>query len=195
MSAPQQGARPKPGDDRINGALFRAYMAGLEALGLRREVRAQVSERVRQLMEQPPLHTAWLPGSELVEIFDAVVRERGLEGVRQLGYEATRRFTAKLLQPFMQSVRSVQAGGPEVLFRNTDTICRPLFRGLRFTYMPETPRSGTLELRSTYRMAAPAFAAWEGSLCIIFDECGVEGTISPSSISADGRVGTMKVSW
>jgi hypothetical protein len=40
--------------ERINGALFRAYLSGIEAMGLRPEVRSRVSPSVLALMERPP---------------------------------------------------------------------------------------------------------------------------------------------
>ncbi len=181
--------------ERINGALFRAYLSGIEAMGLRREVRSRVSTPVQALMDQPPLPSAWLRGPELTELFTAVLHEQGLEGVRQLGYEATRRATLPLLKPHIDSVLSLHGHGPEVLMRHFDRLLQPFFRGMRFIWRPESPRSGTVEVRSTYEMTPTIAAAWEGSLLCFFEECGVQGSVAPSVLGTSGHVGTMKVSW
>ncbi len=181
--------------ERINGALFRAYLSGIEAMGLRPEVRSRVSPSVLALMERPPLPSAWLPGHELTELFSAVLHAQGLQGVRQLGYEATRRATLPLLKPDIDSVLSLHGRGPEVLLRHFDRLVQPFFRGMRFTWRPESPRSGTVEVRSTYEMTPTIAAAWEGSLLCCFEACGVQGSVAPSVLGTSGHVGTMKVSW
>lgn len=194
---------PALGDERVSqenyskitGSLFRAYVAGLDALGVRAQVRGSVSPKVQQLIDQPPLHGTWLDGTELTEIFGVVMRLQGLEGIRRLGYEATRLSTAQLLRPLMRTALASGDGTPAAIFSSLDSICRPFFKGLRFEYTPAGPREGTLVLLSNYRMAPPSFAAWEGSLLIVFDECQLEGSISPAAISEDGHTGTLQVRW
>lgn len=194
VTPPDKPAADAPAE-RFAGSLFHAYLAGLDALGLRAAVRAEVPPDVQRMMDAPPLHTAWLGGEELGHIFHAVIQLRGLEGMRQLGYEATRGSTGRLLKPILQTTMAMHGRSPAALFTHLGSICRPLFKGLEFSYAPESERSGTLTLRSAYRMNTASFAAWEGSLRILFDECGVPGTIGASAISENGHVGTMKVSW
>ncbi|MBF5046015.1 hypothetical protein FGE12_26620 [Aggregicoccus sp. 17bor-14] len=180
----------------MTGSLFRSYVAGLDAMGLRAPVRAAVSARVQALMDTPPTHREWLGGNELAEIFRAVVGQRGIEGIRQLGYEATRLSTLQHLRPMIQATAALHGNTPDVLFSHLDALCKPFFRGLRFEYAAEGPRTGTLTMRSTYPMGVVQFAAWEGALRHIFEELKVKsGVLEPARVAPDGHSGTMRVRW
>ncbi|MBZ4419831.1 hypothetical protein [Myxococcus sp. RHSTA-1-4] len=177
-------------------SLFRSYLAGLDALGLRAEVHRRVPPAVARLMDAPPLHTAWVEIDAVAPLLQVVFSLKGREGVRHLGYEATRSSTLKFLKPQMQTIISMGGRDPATLFAALDSLCRPFFTGLSFRWTRESPRSGMLELRSTYAMETTSFAAWEGTLMLLFDECGVStGTISPAVITEGGRVGAMRVQW
>jgi hypothetical protein len=183
-------------DAKVTGSLFRGYVAGLEAMGLKPTVRAAVSPKVQALIDTPPMHREWLGGDELGELFRAVYGLKGIEGIRQLGYEATRASTLKHLRPIIQTTLGLHGATPDVLFRHLDAICKPFFRGLSFAYAPEGPRAGTLTLRSTYPMGAVQYAAWEGSLRTLYDELRVPGgVVEPARIAPDGLSGTMRVRW
>ncbi|QSQ20667.1 hypothetical protein JY651_36350 [Pyxidicoccus parkwayensis] len=182
--------------NRIAGGLFRAYVGAVDALGLRAQVYAGVPEDVRRLMDALPLHTTWLPGDELDHLFEAVARLRGLEGLRQLGFESTRTSTRRFLRPVMETTMALHGRSPTSLFTHLTSITRPFFKGLDFQYTPVSPSSGSLRLRSAYRMNAVSLAAWEGSLRMLFDACDVTtGAIGNAVISDDGHTGTFAVRW
>lgn len=186
----------KQGREKFSGNTFQAYLQGLDALGLRSVVRAMVHPRVQRMMDNPPAPTAWLDGDELPLIFNAVMKVQGLEGMRNLGYAATKGTTARFLQPLIQLTLSKQGRHPAVLFAQLSSIFRPFFQGLDFHFTPDGPRSGVLQIRSVTPMGAASWAAWEGTLRILFDECGVTtGVIGHSQITEQGRMATMKVRW
>ncbi|NMO17866.1 hypothetical protein HPC49_23365 [Pyxidicoccus fallax] len=181
---------------KYTGSLFRSYLSGLEMLGLRAEVRQRVPAPVAKLMDTPPLHSAWVDIDAVSPLLHAVMNLKGREGVRRLGYEATRGTTLKFLKPQMQTVTMLSGKTPSALFAAMDSLCRPFFTGLSFRWTRESHRSGTLELRSASTLDTASFAAWEGTLLLLFDECDVTtGTISPAVISEQGHVGTMHVQW
>lgn len=182
--------------EKFSGNTFRAYLQGLDAMGLRSVVRALVPAHAQRMMDSPPLPTAWLTGDELPLIFHAVMKVQGLEGMRALGYAAMGGTTARFLKPLMQRTLSKQGPSPAALFSELNSICRPFFEGLEFHFSPEGFRSGVLHVRSVTPMGAASWAAWEGMLRILFDECGITtGVIRPSVISEGGRAATLKVRW
>jgi hypothetical protein len=183
-------------DARITGSLFRGYVAGLDAMGLRASVRAAVSPPVQALIDHPPMHRDWLDGTQLVEVFKAVIAQRGLEGIRQLGYEATRASTLNHLRPMIQTAMSLHGATPAGVFGQLNAICKPFFRGLSFEYAPEGPRSGTVTLRTRKPMGTVEFAAWEGALRSLYDELRTPGgVVEPALIAPDKLSGRMKVRW
>lgn len=186
----------KQGHEKFSGNTFLAYLQGLEALGLRSVVRAMVLPRVQRMMDSPPAPTAWLDGDELPLIFHAVMKVQGLEGMRNLGYASIQSTTARFLQPLIQLTLSKQGRHPAVLFAQLSSIFRPFFQGFDFQYTQDGPRSGVLRIRSGAPLGAASWAAWEGTLRILFDECGVTtGVIGHSQLSEQGRMATLKVRW
>lgn len=186
----------KQGREKFSGNTFLAYLQGLDALGLRSVVRAMVHPHVQRMMDHPPAPTAWLDTDELPLIFNAVMKLQGLEGMRKLGYAATRGTTARFLQPLIQLALSKQGRHPSVLFSQLSPIFRPFFQGIDFQYKQEGPRSGVLQIRSVAPMSAASWAAWEGTLRLLYDECGVStGVVGHSQISEQGRMATLKVRW
>ncbi|MBN1206755.1 MAG: hypothetical protein JXB05_17870 [Myxococcaceae bacterium] len=186
----------KQGREKFSGNTFRAYLNGLEAMGLRAVVRAMVPARVQRMMDHPPPATAWLEGDELPLLFNAVLKLQGLHGMRELGYAATSGTTGRFLKPLMQLTLTKHGRSPDALFSRLSSICRPFFQGLDFQFTPEGARAGVLQIRSSTPLSAASWAAWEGTLRILFDECGVStGNISPSLLSEEGRLATLRVRW
>jgi hypothetical protein len=186
----------KQGREKFSGSTFRAYLHGLDAMGLRSVVRAMVPSRVQQMMDTPPAPTAWLEGDELPLIFNAVMKVGGLDRMRELGYAATSGTTGRFLKPLMQLTLARHGANPGSLFAQVSSICRPFFQGLEFRYTPEGIRSGVVEIRSATPLGVGSWAAWEGTLRIFFDECGIRtGVINPSVITQGGRVAALKVRW
>jgi hypothetical protein len=186
----------KQGREKFSGNTFRAYLKGLEAMGLSSVVRTMVPAQVQRLMDTPPLPTAWLEGDELPLLFDAVSKLQGLEGIRTLGYVASKSTTGRFLKPLMQLTLSKHGRDPGVLFTHLGSICRPFFQGLDFHFTPQGPRSGVLRVRSATAMGAASWTAWEGMLRILFDECGITtGVIGASRVTEDGCLATLKVRW
>jgi hypothetical protein len=181
---------------KFSGNTFRAYLSGLETVGLRSVVRTMVPARVQWLMDAPPLPAAWVEGDELQLILDAVMKLRGLEGMRTLGHAATGSPAGRFLKPLIRLTLSKHGNNPGTLFTHLTSICRPFFEGLTFHFTPDGPRSGALTIRSPAPLGIASWAAWEGALRILFDECSVStGVISPSAIAEEGRLATMKVHW
>lgn len=186
----------RQGYEKFSGNTFRAYLSGLDALGLRPVVRLMVPEHVKRMMDTPPLDTAWVEGDELPLLFNAVAKVQGLDGMRALGYEATRSTVGRFLKPLMQMTLAKHGGTPAALFANLGSLCRSIFQGLEFKYTPDGKRSGKLQIRSSDALGPASWAAWEGPLRIFFEACGVTtGTISPSQIHEEGRVATLRVRW
>lgn len=186
---------PQEGTRKVKGSLFRAYVTGLERLGLLEAVRAAAPPRVRALMEAPPLHSTWLRDGELAELLDTVLSLHGRDAVRRLGSETTRATTLKLLRPMLRTALAVGGGGPEALFFGVNAFTRIFIDGVSFRFQHTAPAEGQLELRSSYAMGESLYAAWEGTLSLLFEECGVRGTIEPTRVTHGGHLGTMRVSW
>lgn len=196
MQASTRVDTPRQSTEKFSGTTFRAYLSGLDTLGLLPVVRMMVPEHVKRMMDSPPQPTVWVEGDELPLIFNAVVKVQGLDGMRTLGYEATRGTTGRFLKPLMQMTLSKHGGSPAALFSNLGPLCRSLFQGLDFQYTPDGKSSGKLQIRSSYAMGLASWAAWEGTLRIFFEECGVTtGTISPSVLREGGHVAVMRVRW
>lgn len=182
--------------EKFSGNIFRAYLSGLEAVGLHAAVRAEMPARVQRLMDAPPPPTAWIEGDELPLIFGAVMKMQGLEGIRKLGYAATSSPAARFLKPLMRVALARHGSNPSSLFTQLTSICRPFFEGLTFHFTPDGPRSGTLRIRSDRPLGTPSWTSWEGALRILFDECSVPtGVISPGAVSEQGRLATLRVGW
>lgn len=187
---------PSQSIEKFSGTTFRAYLSGLDSLGLLHVVRMMVPEHVKRMMDSPPPATAWVEGDQLPIIFNMVMKVQGLDGMRELGYEATRGTTGRFLKPLMQMTMAKHGSSPSALFANLGPLCRSLFQGLDFQYTPDGKSSGKLQIRSSYAMGPASWAAWEGTLRLFFEECGVTtGTISPSQIREGGHLALMRVRW
>jgi hypothetical protein len=185
-----------PAQEKFSGHMVRAYLSGLEAMGLQAKVRDMVPARAQRMMDAPPLPSAWMEGDELPLIFSAVMKLQGLEGMRTLGYAAASSPSARFLKPLMRATLAKHGSNPGVLFAHLTSICRPFFEGLTFYFLPDGPRSGDLKIRSGRPLELPSWAAWEGTLRILFDECGLgTGEISRCSVSEGGCLAAMKVRW
>lgn len=185
-----------PAQEKFSGHIVRAYLSGLEAMGLRAKVHDMVPARVQRMMDMPPLPSSWLEGDELPLIFSAVMKLQGLEGMRTLGYAATSSPSGRFLKPLMRATLAKHGGNPSVLFAHLTSICRPFFEGLTFYFTPDGPRSGELKIRSARPLGSSSWAVWEGALRVLFDECNLAtGVISPSSVAEEGRLAAMKVRW
>jgi hypothetical protein len=184
-----------PAREKFSGNTFQAYLSGLEAMGLRAMVRAMVPPRVQWLMDEPPQPTAWFEGDELPFLYNAVMKLQGLEGVRTLGYAATRSAAGRFIQPLVRRTLANHGSNPGTLFTHLTSICRPFFEGLTFQFTPDGPRSGELRIRSATPQGIASWATWEGALRMLFDECGVTGVISAGTVSEQGRLATVKVRW
>ncbi|MDC0711035.1 hypothetical protein POL68_21365 [Stigmatella sp. ncwal1] len=186
----------KQGREQYSGSLFKACLTGLDSMGLRSVVRTMVPVHVQRLMDTPPPSTAWLEGDELTLLFNAVQRLQGLEGLRQLGFAAMYGSMGRFLKPLMQTVSSRYGRGPAALFQHLDSIFRPFFQELDFQFLADGARSGTVQIRSKHAKGPASWAAWEGALRILFNECGVTtGVISPAVLSEGGLLSSMRVRW
>ncbi|WP_225408215.1 hypothetical protein [Stigmatella hybrida] len=186
----------KQGKEQFSGSLFKACLSGLDTLGLRSVVRTMVPPHVQRLMDAPPPSTAWLDGDELPLLFNAVQRLQGQEGLRQLGYAAMSITMGRFLKPLMQTMFSRYGHGPAALFHHLESIFRPFFQELEFHFLADGARSGTVQIRSKHPKGPASWAAWEGALRILFEECGIRtGVISPGVLSEGGLLSSMRVRW
>jgi hypothetical protein len=183
----------------VKGAYLSAFATALKKLGLFDAVVADASPRTRDALVQPPPTSVWNDYGICVEVYRLVEAARGRSAVRTLVREATSAGIAPYMQIFVQGMLRLFGVSPATLFTHLTKIGGQTSRGAEFTYVATSDTSGVLTctLPSLPDVDPLVWYASAGGLEIVFETCGVIGTVVDPAYATDrpNNHADFRVSW
>jgi len=183
----------------VKGAFVAAYSATLKKLGLLGDVLERASPELRDALHRPPPASAWIDYGVIVEIYAIVQALRGKNMVRRIGHEATLAGIAPFMQAFVQGLLRLFGVSPATLLANMHRLSSQTTRGGTFVWTPTSKLSGvmTMEVPRLRGINPALWHASAGGLEVVFDACGVDGTIQEPVVKEDdsGTTVEFRVSW
>jgi hypothetical protein len=183
----------------VKGSLVRSMAVTVSEHGLRQAVLGRVSEATAALLRDPPLPTMWVDARAYNEILQALYEIEGAERLRHLNREAVERGLAPLLRATAQGMLRVFGTSPATVLSRLGRLSAATSRGVVTRYALSTPTSGSLEIELPALRDVPigAFVASGGGIKLVFELCGVSGTIGEPTWIDEQRRNAMRfaVAW
>jgi hypothetical protein len=183
----------------VKGSLVRSLVVTIHEHGLRDAVLARVSPAAAALVRDPPLATMWVDGPVFNEILQALYEIEGAERLRHLNREAVERGLSPLLRATVPGLLRLFGTSPATLLSRLDRLGATSSRGFTARYLPSTPTAGSLEMAFPSLRDVPigAFVATGGALKLVFELCGVPGTLGEPVWVDEQRRNAMRfaVAW
>jgi hypothetical protein len=183
----------------VKGSLVRSMVAVVTEQGLRNAVIGRVSPVAAELLHDPPLPTMWIDAQVYNEILQALYEIEGAERLRHLNREAVDRGLSSLLRTTAPGMLRLFGASPETLLSRLDRLGASTSRGVITPYVASGPTSGSLEMEFPALRDVPigAFVASGGAIKLVFDICGVSGTIGEPTWIDEERRNAMRfaVAW
>lgn len=191
-----EDAAPEVG---VKGSMVRSVAAVLAQRGLRDAVTGRVGPEARALLLDPPLPTQWVDARVFNQIYDALYELLGAERLRTLNKEAVEHGLGPLLRATAERVLRIFGASPATLFSKLDRVAGSTARGVTYHYEVVDAKSGLFDVEYPSLTDVPLgpFVATGGALEMIFDMCGVQGSIGDAEWVPNGRRNRVrfKVSW
>jgi hypothetical protein len=183
----------------VKGAFVTAYRATLKNLSLLDAVRDRASPELREALKFPPPASVWIDYGVIVEAMAIVHELRGAMMVRRLAHDATMSGIAPLMQTFVQGLLRLFGISPATLFGNMHRVSSQTTRGGHFVWTRTSELSGLMTMQVP-RLRGINVALWHasaGGLELVFEACGVDGTVQEPIVKEDatGTTVELRLSW
>jgi hypothetical protein len=195
MSLPSRAMSEPAVRREVIGLFFRGVRAELDRRGLTGRVLERLQGEARELLEHPPLHGAWSPGTAYDQIVLAIARETNRQMVRDIGYHVAKSTTGPFVLPLVRTFLNLFGFSPLSLLNNVNRLASLQLRGVDFRYEPETERSGMLVVSTPEQMDLLVYAHWEGVLTFAKDIFTMPVTVGTAVLDPDGRSARVRVAW
>ncbi|HEX4460268.1 MAG TPA: hypothetical protein VIA18_19955 [Polyangia bacterium] len=174
----------------------RAHLSQAANLSAFPDVLAKLPSETRRALEALPLPAAWVDGRMLQDLLEAVHVVCGIDAARQVSLRAQESSIGPLLMPIVSGLLRVFGAKPNSLLSRFSDLTRTQLRGIALRWVLDSPGKGRLV--ATFPQGGnrrAAFIGFETSCEYMLRLCRVDGTVSPTEISDDGKVGTIRVEW
>lgn len=186
----------QPAPRLFSRRILRGYTKELARLGLLDDFVRCVSPELSSLLGNPNPAPAWVRGSLLDELLQAVESRRGREAARALGLEMMRSGgLAEVLTPIIRFSLDFVGNTPAALFANVQGLASVISRGTELTWVAGAGSAGTIRIRSEEPVPDVSWAPWEGAFSYAFYLTGTSGTVERARPSADGCSCEIDVAW
>lgn len=179
---------------RLKSSVFRSYVKELERIGALAEVRAGASPTLAALLDEPRAVSGWMDPAPFEEITALLLKLRGREAVRTLGYQVMKTGFTAVFEPVFH-VALALAGGAGSLFSRAEMLASIVSDGVEMRWAPSGPNGGTMRLRCAEPLPPASWIPWEGCYVYGLEVAKTEGKVSEARPSADGRTCEIDVSW
>lgn len=179
----------------VAGAVVRAYVDELRALGVLDEIRPHLSQPAEKLLDKPPMPVSWVEVRLAHEPLVALSRVRGRDEVRALARRVVGGKVGAILKPLLTTTLRLFGGTPATLFSRLDTLTAVMLRGVKFSWTAAGPTAGTVGIEYPYPVDEALFATWEGMLHLGFDLAQTTGTLAQARMQEGGRRGLIDARW
>lgn len=179
----------------VAGAVVRAYVDELRALGVLEEIRPRLSPEAAQLVDKPPMPVSWVEVRLAHEPLVALGQVRGRGEVRALAHRVAGGKVGVILKPLLTTTLRLFGGTPATLFSRLDTLTAVMLRGVKFSWTAAGPTAGTVGIDYPYPVDDALFATWEGMLHLGFDLSQTAGTLAQARVQEGGRRGQIDARW
>jgi hypothetical protein len=179
----------------VAGAVVRAYVDELRALGVLDEIRPRLSQEAEKLLDRPPMPVSWVEVRLAHEPLVALSGVRGRDAVRALAHRVVGGKVGAILKPLLTTTLRLFGGTPATLFSRLDTLTAVMLRGVKFSWTAAGPAAGALGIGYPYPVDEALFATWEGMLHLGFDLTQTRGVVAQARVEEGGRRGVVDLSW
>ncbi|HEY6910499.1 MAG TPA: hypothetical protein VI356_14065 [Myxococcales bacterium] len=179
----------------VAGAVVRAYVDELRALGAVEEIRPHLSPEAEKLLDKPPMPVSWVEVRLAHEPLVALGRVRGRDEVRALAHRVVGGKVGAILRPLLTTTLRLFGGTPATLFSRLDTLTAVMLRGVKFSWTAAGPGAGTVGIAYPYPVDPALFSTWEGMLRLGFDLTQTSGKVAQARLQEGGRRGEVDLSW
>jgi hypothetical protein len=127
---------------------------------------------------------------DVAPIVNALDEIGGYPAVRKMSREVLAETVLPTVRPVVSAVLRLFGTSPETLFRRYHEMLKTSMTGIKTSYTPVTPNSGTFELQYLTDHEVPIcnFVAFMASLEIALELCGVRGSVSDPERRGPARV-------
>ena len=151
------------------------------------------------MLVDPPLPTAWIDARLINEVYEVLFVLLGATDLRRLNLEATQRGVSPLVRGAAERVIRIFGASPGTLLSKFDRVAGTTSRGVLYRYESRSDTSGVFDIEYPGLRDVPMgpFVATGGALELIFDICGVAGTIDGPEVVENGRNNRVRyaVNW
>lgn len=183
----------------VKGSMFRSVAVALVGHPARATIVAGVGPEARALLDDPPLPTAWLDARLINDLYQVMYERLGEAELRRINYEAAARGVSPLVRGAVERLLRVFGASPATLLSKFDRVAGTTSRGVVYRYEALSETSGRFDIEYPGLSDLPLgpFVATGGALELIFDICGVQGTIDGLSYVPNGRNNRVRyeVNW
>jgi hypothetical protein len=183
----------------VKGSMVRSLVMTLTQHGRAEAVAAKVSPDVRALIEEPPVSTEWVDARLHNQIYVAIVELYGEDRLRALNREAAERGVSLILRGTVEGILRMFGVSPPTLLSRLDRVAGTTSRGVLYRYTGTGANQGQFEIEypSLTQVPMAPFVATAGALEIVFDFCGVKGSIDQPMVVDNGRHNRVRfaVAW
>jgi hypothetical protein len=196
---PATATGPRDAPRQGIGTFFRNLVDFIEERGRKAEVLERVSPATRALCEKPPGWLSWVPSVHIDELEAAFLAVAGRDATVELGRVCSQNLGTTLVRPVLRMAFLLLGQTPAVVFGNLDRFFAMVTRGITFSYMADSERSGVVVARfDGPDTPEAAFHVLQGSLQFIFELCGVSGEAFAAEIAESTPTGATvryRVRW
>jgi hypothetical protein len=183
------------GPRAFSRSVLRSHIDELRRGGLFDATRAEVSPKVRALLEDPRDAPAWLDGECFDELNAAVFKLRGRDGLRDLLAHVMRGGLAKVLEPIIQLSLKFFGGTPAALFSRAEALLSVNTRNIKMKWTPTSPAGGVVSVFCGETVPPVSWIAWEGIFLYVLTLAGATGRIGEARPLPDGQSCEIDVAW
>lgn len=198
MNVPDQ-VSPTVATVGVKGSVVRSLVLTLAQHGLSGAVASKVGADARALVEAPPVSTEWVDARLHNQIYVAIAELYGDERLRALNREATERGVSQILRGTIEGILRMFGVSPPTLLSRLDRVAGTTSRGVLYRYTTTAATQGHFEIEYPTLTQVPMapFVATAGALELVFDFCGVRGSIDHPVVIDNGRHNRVRftVAW
>lgn len=182
----------------VKSAMVRSTVDVLRKRGHYARIAPLLDPKVRALLEDPPPSSAWVDFGYTEHLSAVVEHVVGLQEARVVSLESIRAGFPSIIDVFVRGLLRLFGSTPSAVFTRLAEILPQTTRGMEVTYDRTGERSGVIRSRYVHRARvheAP-LRAWLATADLVFDLCGVKGTVEEIPRAAKGsNEFSVRVSW
>jgi hypothetical protein len=164
----------------VKGGAIRSKVEWLSKEKKLEAVLARVPAQTAALMRTPPLGSTWVDSHDIEPILCAIEALDGKAGVLRMSRETLRADIVPPLRSMISGILRLFGTSPATAFGHMNDLAKTSVRGMEFHYTAASEHSGVMDVYYDADREIPMcmFVSCRASLEMVFELCGVDGSIS-----------------